>query len=135
MNGSVGINPRRGEIQAFLDGESHRLCLTLGALAELEHALGESDMLAVAERFATGRVKASDAIRLIGAGLRAGGLDIADERVARMRVDGGAVGFVDIVARLLAATFAPADAAAGAAVPGDAPRRKAARDGAAPGKS
>ena len=98
-------NPHRGEIEARLDGAPYRLCLTLGALAELEHAFGDTDMLALAERFQTGRLSARDALRIIGAGLRGAGHDIADEAVARMQADGGAAGFVDIVARLLAATF------------------------------
>jgi hypothetical protein len=98
-------NPHRGEIEAVLDGGPHRLCLTLGALAELEHAFGEADMLALAERFQSGRLKAVDAQRIIGAGLRGAGYDIADDAVARMQAEGGVSGFVDIVARLLAATF------------------------------
>ena len=101
-------NPHRGEIEAVLDGKPYRLCLTLGALAELEHAFGDTDMLALAERFQSGRLAARDAQRVIGAGLRGGGTDIADEAVARMQADGGAAGFVDIVARLLNATFAGA---------------------------
>ncbi len=100
------VNRHRGEIEAVLDGKSYRLCLTLGALAELEHAFGEDDMLAVAERFEAGRIAARDAIRMIGAGLRGAGYDLDDETVAAMRSEGGAAGFVDIVARLLAATFA-----------------------------
>lgn len=99
------VNLHRGEIEAILDGEVHRLCLTLGALAELESAFGDSDMLALAERFEKGRFSAIDALRIIGAGLRGGGHDIADGAVARMQADGGAAGYVDIVARLLRATF------------------------------
>ena len=98
-------NPHRGEIEARLDGAPYCLCLTLGALAELEHAFGDTDMLALAERFETGRLSARDAQRIIGAGLRGAGHDIADAAVARMQAEGGAAGFVDIVARLLAATF------------------------------
>ena len=75
-------NPHRGEIEARLDGAPYRLCLTLGALAELEHAFGDTDMLALAERFQTGRLSARDAQRIIGAGLRGAGHDIADEAVA-----------------------------------------------------
>lgn len=101
-------NLHRGEIEALLDGRAHRLCLTLGALAELEAAFGDEDMLALAERFGRGRLSARDATRLIGAGLRGGGLDIADDIVTRMQADGGASGFVDIVSRLLAATFGSA---------------------------
>jgi hypothetical protein len=98
-------NPHRGEIEARLDGAPYRLCLTLGALAELEAAFGDTDMLALAERFERGRLSAREAQRIIAAGLRGAGHDIADEAVARMQADGGAAGFVDIVARLLAATF------------------------------
>jgi hypothetical protein len=110
-------NPHRGEIEASLDGRPYTLCLTLGALAELEHAFGHEDMLALAERFQSGRLSARDAARIIGAGLRGAGHDIADAEVARMQAEGGAAGFVDIVARLLSATFgvrpgAPAQAGA-----------------------
>lgn len=121
------VNLRRGEIEACLDGERRRLCLTLGALAELEHAFGENDMLAVAERFETGRLKAVDAIRIIAAGLRGAGADIDDASVARMHNDNGAAGYVDVVARLLAATFAPG--AAGQEPP------ESARGDPTPGKS
>jgi hypothetical protein len=98
-------NPHRGEIEACLDGKSFRLCLTLNALAELEQSFGHEDMLSLAERFQTGRLSARDAQRVIGAGLRGGGQDVADDVVGRMQAEGGAAGFVDIVARLLGATF------------------------------
>jgi hypothetical protein len=98
-------NPHRGEIEARLDGRPYTLCLTLGALAELEHAFGHEDMLALAERFQSGRLSARDAVRIVGAGLRGAGHDIADDAVSRMQADGAAAGFVDIVARLLTATF------------------------------
>jgi hypothetical protein len=98
-------NPHRGEIEARLDGRPNTLCLTLGALAELEHAFGHDDMLALAERFQSGRLSARDAHRIIAAGLRGAGHDITDDTVARLQTEGGAAGFVDIVARLLSATF------------------------------
>ena len=98
-------NQHRGEIEARLDGKTYNLCLTLGALAELENAFGDDDMLALAERFGSGRISAKDATKVIAAGLRGGGHDIDEQAVALMRGDGGAAGFVDIVARLLAATF------------------------------
>ena len=42
-------NKHRGEISARLDGRDYRLCLSLGALAELETAFAVDDMLAVVE--------------------------------------------------------------------------------------
>lgn len=107
-------NLHRGEIESNLDGRPLKLCLTLGALAELEAAFGEEDMLALAGRFATGRLSARDAIRIVGAGLRGGGHDLADSDVARMQAEGGAAGFVDTVARLLTATFGANTASAAA---------------------
>ncbi|MGI9425182.1 MAG: gene transfer agent family protein [Hyphomicrobiaceae bacterium] len=98
-------NKRRGEIEARLDGKTFRLCLTLGALAELEAAFGDEDMLALATRFESGRLRAQDAVRIIGAGLRGAGYDIADEAVAQMQCDGAAGGYVGVVAELLQTTF------------------------------
>src|SRR5687767_8617293 len=99
-------NKHRGEIEAELGGETYVLCLTLGPLAEFEHAYGGQDLIAIAERFETGRIGATDAIRVIGAGLRGGGTKISDEAVAALQVAGGAAGYVSIVAKLLTATFA-----------------------------
>ncbi|WP_439542645.1 gene transfer agent family protein [Hyphomicrobium sp.] len=114
-------NRHRGEIDAVLDGQTYQLCLTLGALANLEAAFGEEDMLALATRFENGRISARDCQRIIGAGLRGAGSDISDQAVAAMRTEGGAAGYVDIVARLLAATFS----AAPGSEPGDAARGEA----------
>lgn len=99
-------NIHRGEIEAVLSGRTYTLCLTLGALAELEHAYGGEDLIAIAQRFETGKIGASDAIRVIGAGLRGAGNVVSDEQVADMRGEGGAQGFLSITVRLLSATFA-----------------------------
>ena len=63
-------------------------------------------MIAIAERFEKGRIKASDAITVIGAGLRGAGHSLTDEDVAKLSVAGGAAGYLRIVADLLKATFA-----------------------------
>ncbi|MBX9710089.1 MAG: gene transfer agent family protein [Xanthobacteraceae bacterium] len=98
-------NIYRGEIEAELGGERRTLVLTLGALAELESAFGADDLMALAERFGSGRVSARDLIRIIAAGLRGAGLNISDDEVAAMLVEGGASGYVRIAAELIAATF------------------------------
>jgi hypothetical protein len=98
-------NNHRGEVEAHLDGKVFRLCLTLGALAELESAFGHTDMLALATRFETGRISAGDCQKIIGAGLRGAGYEITDADVSAMQSARGAAGFVEIVAKLLAATF------------------------------
>jgi hypothetical protein len=98
-------NPQRGEISAVLEGEERTLCLTLGALAELEARLMAGDLVGLSERFAGGRVSARDLTAIIGAGLRGGGNAVTDDDIARMSIEGGLKGAVDIAARLLRATF------------------------------
>ncbi|PPD03691.1 MAG: transfer Agent [Methylocystis sp.] len=116
-------NNKRGEIDAVIDGERYTLCLTLGALAELESGFGANDLVGLASRFEERRLSARDILRIIGCGLRGAGNDIADEDVARMRVSEGLAGYVRIAAELLAATFGetPAhDATANPSKPQDA---------------
>ncbi|HVV78378.1 MAG TPA: gene transfer agent family protein [Pseudolabrys sp.] len=98
-------NKHRGEIDAEIGGARRTLVLTLGALAELEAAFGADDLVALTERFGTGRLKAIDLVRIIGAGLRGAGESVTDDEVARMAVEGGAQGYVRIAAGLIAATF------------------------------
>jgi hypothetical protein len=98
-------NKHRGEIEAEIGGDRHTLVLTLGALAELEAAFGADDLVALAERFGSGRLSARDLVRIIGAGLRGAGKTVGDDEVAAMTVDGGAAGYVRIAAELIAATF------------------------------
>jgi hypothetical protein len=98
-------NRRRGEIAAALDGRERTLCLTLGALAELEASFGAEDLVALAGRFEGGRLSARDIIRIIGCGLRGGGAEVSDDEVGAMRADGGAAGFARIAAELVSVTF------------------------------
>lgn len=101
----MSANRRRGEIEATLDGEPHVLCLTLGALAELESAFAVDDLGALVERFSTGRFSARDLTRIVGAGLRGAGSDVRDDHVQAMSTPGGAAGFALIVKELLEVTF------------------------------
>ena len=101
-------NRHRGEIEAEIGGARAALVLTLGALAELEAAFGADDLVALTERFGSGRLKARDLTRIIGAGLRGAGEAVSDDEVAAMTVEGGAQGYVRIAAELIAATFGEA---------------------------
>ncbi|MCD7059495.1 gene transfer agent family protein [Pelagibacterium xiamenense] len=98
-------NALRGEISAEIGGETMTLCLTLGALAELEARLGAGDLNGLAERFARGRVSARDLTAIIGAGLRGGGHAVSDDDLARLQIEGGLKGAATIAVRLLEATF------------------------------
>lgn len=64
-------NPARGEVVASLAGEPRRLCLTLGALAELEGAFGLADWASMAARLCS--PSAADLAVVLGALLRGGG--------------------------------------------------------------
>ncbi|AWN44529.1 gene transfer agent family protein [Methylobacterium durans] len=98
-------NRRRGEVPLDLGGERLTLCLTLGALAELETALGAPDLAGLAERFAGGRLAARDLIALLGAALRGGGHDIDDAGVARLPLAGGIEAVTGALGEALAAAF------------------------------
>ncbi|SLN21708.1 hypothetical protein PSA7680_00818 [Pseudoruegeria aquimaris] len=108
------VNPWAGEVLLVVDGESRRCKLTLGALAELEAALGAGSVLEVARRFETGAFGARDILAVLLAGLRGGGWQGTAEDLARAEIDGGPVGAARAAAELLARAF-------GAQVSGQAP--------------
>ena len=98
-------NPERGEVELVVDGQPRRMRLTLGALAELEGRLETGSLVALAERFESGRMSARELTALLGAGLRGAGQDISDEDLARADIGGGAVAAVRAGLSLLEATF------------------------------
>lgn len=98
-------NAMRGEIEASVGGKRRTLCLTLGALAELETRMQAADLNGLAERFEAGRVSARDLVAILGAGLRGGGNAISDEDLMAMPIEGGLTGAAHIASALLAATF------------------------------
>ncbi|MBI3433530.1 MAG: gene transfer agent family protein [Proteobacteria bacterium] len=104
-------NRHRGEIDADIGGARRRLVLTLGALAELEAAFHAGDLVALAERFSSGRLAARDLVRIIAAGLRGAGETVSDEEVERMAIHGGASGYVRVAVELIEATFGDSGAA------------------------
>jgi len=120
-------NRHRGEIAAELDGRERTLCLTLGALAELEASFEADDLVALASRFETGRLSARDIIRIIGCGLRGAGEEVSDDEVAAMRAEGGATGFARIAAELIRATFESESEGEGEARAAENPPREASR--------
>ena len=64
-------NGARGEVSARLAGAERKLCLTLGALAEIETALGVEGLDGLAERMR--RLSARDLTAVLAALLRGGG--------------------------------------------------------------
>lgn len=102
-------NRHRGEITAELNDRPYTLCLTLGALAELEDHFGVSDLPQLVERLSGGNLSARDILAIMAAGLKGGGHDLQADDISEMRNSRGAVGFARIVADLLSASFGSTD--------------------------
>lgn len=99
-------NPHRGEVEVVVDGIPRTARLTLGALAELEAAMGADSLVALVERLESGRVAASDVLRLLVAGLRGGGWRVTAEELLAADIAGGPMAAAQAAARLLAGAFA-----------------------------
>lgn len=99
------VNKRRGEISLTLNEKPRRLVLTLGALAELEHDLNLQNIGQLADRFAQGQVRMTDLVCILGAALRAGGLDVSNREAGSMQCEGGAPALTRALVDLLHLTF------------------------------
>jgi hypothetical protein len=84
-------NPWAGEVSLVIDGTPRVLKLTLGALAELEAAMGTDTLVALAERFETGRFSTRDVLSLVVAGLRGGGWRGSSADLLSAEITGGPV--------------------------------------------
>ncbi len=92
-------NGARGEVIAVLAGEPRRLCLTLGALAELETAFGLEGWEPLAERLRA--LSPNDLMVTLAALLRGGGEAAAAEQFPALPLT--APEAVEAVARALRA--------------------------------
>lgn len=79
------MNGMRGEVTADLAGEPRRICLTLGALAEIETALGVEGGAALADRLRI--LSARDLLVVLAALLRGGGEPELADRLDAAAID------------------------------------------------
>ncbi len=98
-------NPQAGEVALVLDGQRRVLKLTLGALAELEEALQADSLVALVERFESGRFRARDVMALILAGLHGGGHPLPASALLAAEIAGGPVEAARVAGLLLARAF------------------------------
>lgn len=98
-------NPWAGEVEVVIDGEVRVAKLTLGALAELEAALGAETLVDLVLRFEGGAVSSRDVLALVVAGLRGGGWRGTAADLLSAEIGGGAVGAAKVAAELLARAF------------------------------
>jgi hypothetical protein len=78
-------NQARGEVLLDVDGRPRKLCVTLGALAELEAAFDINSFAELGERLA--HLTASDLIHVLAALTAGGGEVISCAELARARID------------------------------------------------
>ncbi len=78
-------NAARGEVLLDINHEPHRLCVTLGALAELEAAFDAGSFAELGERLA--RLTANDLIIVIAALCAGGGAPVPTAALAAAHID------------------------------------------------
>ncbi len=102
-------NHHRGEIDCIIGGRRLRLCLTLGALAEIEASFGAEGLAGLGERLASGRIAMRDVIGILGAAARGAGEDISDETLRALPLGRALPDIVAAVATLLQLAFTAED--------------------------
>lgn len=102
-------NPWTGEVAIVIDGVSHDCKLTLGALAELETALGEGSLIDLIRRFEGAAFSGADVMAVVVAGLRGGGWTGTAADLIAAEIAGGPVGAAKAAALMLARAFAVPD--------------------------
>lgn len=98
-------NPWAGEVCLTIDGQAHRMKLTLGALAELEAALEQGTLVDLVARFETGACSSRDILALIVAGLRGGGWQGSPADLMTAEIEGGPMAAAQAAAHLLVRAF------------------------------
>ncbi|MGS4944235.1 gene transfer agent family protein [Meridianimarinicoccus sp. RP-17] len=98
-------NPWAGEVCLTIDGQAHRLKLTLGALAELEAALEQDTLVDLVTRFESGACSSRDVLALIVAGLRGGGWQGDPGDLMTAEIAGGPMAAAQAAAHLLVRAF------------------------------
>jgi hypothetical protein len=99
-------NPYAGEVALTIDGITHQARLSLGALAELEEALGSGSLFDLIERFDQRNFSTRDVLAVLLAGLRGGGWAGQTLDLARADLRGGPVEAARVAAELLTRAFA-----------------------------
>lgn len=98
-------NPWAGEVALVVDGERRVAKLTLGALAELEARLDADTLVALIERFESGKFATRDVMALVVAGLRGGGWEGTEADLLTAEISGGPVEAARVAGQLLVRAF------------------------------
>lgn len=82
---SIVANLARGEVLARIAGEGRKLCLTLGALAEIESAFGTTSWQGLIDRIH--KLSPGDLLVVLSALLKGGGEHEAAAKLAQLPVN------------------------------------------------
>lgn len=88
-----------------IDGQTHVMRLTLGALAELEAAMEADSLLSLVERFESSSFTSRDVLALLRAGLTGGACEVAEDALLHGDIEGGPIAAARAAAELLARAF------------------------------
>jgi hypothetical protein len=91
------VNNIRGEVELLINGKAHILCLTLGALAEIETGLNLDDSSQLSERLK--KITAKDVLVLLAALLAGGGNPVSIQQLRISPLD------PEVVAKAIAGAF------------------------------
>ena len=78
------MNTVRGEVLLKIADETYTLCLTLGALAEIESHFGLGNLAELDACLATPKIR--DLIAILGALIRGGGHTCSDDALAKLPI-------------------------------------------------
>lgn len=98
-------NPHAGEVAVTLDGRRHVAKLTLGALAELESALGAGSLMDLVGRMESGAFSTRDVLAVLVAGLRGGGWQGEAADLRTVDIAGGPIAAARVAAELVVRAF------------------------------
>lgn len=98
-------NPHAGEVAVTLDGRHHVAKLTLGALAELESALGAGSLMDLVGRMESGAFSTRDVLAVLVAGLRGGGWQGEAADLRTVDIAGGPIAAARVAAELVVRAF------------------------------
>lgn len=78
------MNGARGEVSLDVAGQNRVLCLTLGALAEIESAFGCASLADLQARMR--RLSAAELLRLVSILMKSGGEQVEPDVLARLNI-------------------------------------------------
>ena len=97
-------NPKKGQIEVELGGETYKCRLTIDSLIKIENECGQS-IIQLAQKMSQADVKIFDLSTILRYALRGGGNDVQHKEVFKIIEDAGIIKVAGAVANLITATL------------------------------